>query len=197
MSQEAQAGERRSTSPLRMPCPEPVHGFLKRRLTRHGNARSGKRLLDQGRVAPMRATAPAVPFRASTRGEKSCPFAVSAENDEDAAALSCEALNGSGHSAHVGALRVVDEGNAVTIEHALDSMRLAPVRGKRGERRSDGQACSLDEGERGKCVHRVVAAGNEKRLFRAEERGLRRAPHQAWKATAGRQPLWRGRIRPP
>ena len=54
-------------------------------------------------------------------------------------------------------------------------MRLAPVRGKRGERRSDGQACSLDEGERGKCVHRVVAAGNEKRLFRAEERRLRRA----------------------
>ena len=44
------------------------------------------------------------------------PLAVSAENDEDAAALSCEALNGSGHSAHVGALRVVDEGNAVTID---------------------------------------------------------------------------------
>ena len=96
----------------------------------------------RGASRPMRATAPVRAFQGFDQRREILPLAVSAENDEDAAALSCEALNGSGHSAHVGALRVVDEGNAVTIEHALDSMRLAPVRGKRGERRSDGQACS-------------------------------------------------------
>lgn len=78
---------------LRMPCPEPVHGFLKRRLTRHGNARSGKRLLDQGRVAPDEGDGASRAFQGFDQRREILPLAVSAENDEDAAALSCEALN--------------------------------------------------------------------------------------------------------
>ena len=75
-----------------MPCPEPVHGFLKRRLTRHGNARSGKRLLDQGRVAPDEGDGASRAFQGFDQRREILPLAVSAENDEDAAALSCEAL---------------------------------------------------------------------------------------------------------